>query len=97
VDTVEDPNITIATLTVRNTGTMAATIDQAYIMDGTTVSQTGEVGATNTITVSNTADIEVKFTGHFTGNAPYQIRLVTSTGYVVEGVYYTPATIPDVV
>jgi flagellin-like protein len=79
-----------ATITVRNTGTMAATIDQAYIMTGTTVSEKGQITPDDpTIAASSVENISVTFTT-LEANEPYQIRLVTSTGYVVEGVYYTP-------
>jgi len=83
---------TTALITVRNTGTMAATIDEVYIMTGTTVSQTGEITTADpTIAASSVENIAVTFTT-LEANEPYQIRLVTSTGYVVEGVYYTPVS-----
>jgi flagellin-like protein len=86
-----------ATITVRNTGTMAATIDQAYIMTGTTVSQTGILSTSTserTIAASDVQNIGVIFDS-LTPNTAYQIRLITTTGYVVEGVYYTPTTLTD--
>jgi flagellin-like protein len=94
IDVVEFTDTQTVEITVRNTGTMAATIEKAYLMTGTAVTQTGTVSGTLTVSPSGVSTITAEFdASSFADNKPYQIRLVTTNGYVVEGVYYTQSSV----
>jgi len=105
-----------AVILVRNTGSIAATIEVAYVYqgdqligDGISVNKVLSPGATNGIGIT-TADhtnllksggavlppedtlIPAAFTTPLTENTAYTIRLITSTGFIVEGTYYTPGS-----
>ena len=105
-------------LSIRNTGSIAATIDTAYIFEGdnlistvdfTTVLSAGEAknlgitdagfgGSVWTDLKSGGASLPDPGTPvagsafNLVENTPYKIRLITSTGFVIEGTYYSPGS-----
>ena len=79
------------TATVRNTGSVAATIEEMFVYKGDAfINSNAPVGGT-TIQAASTGDITVTDNPDiYTVNTPYRIRIVTSTGFVAEGTYYSP-------
>jgi len=95
IDVVKFINATDIEVNVRNTGTMPATLQKAYTMSGTAVSVTA-TDVDGTVIEPNTVEtISITFPAStFETTNSYQIRIITTTGYVVEGVYYAPANFP---
>ena len=112
-------------ITIRNTGSIAVTIQTIYVFQGdkfivstdtsagnvisagsvTSIGLTDQVAWTTvsltaggtevpepTTTVTVTDISNGAFTGPLAANAPYLIRIVTSTGFVAEGTYYSPGS-----
>jgi len=91
IDIVQwDNGVHTVTATVRNTGSVAATIESIYVYKGDAF--IGSDAPSTTIPPGSTADIQLVNGALYTPNTAYRIRLTTSTGFVAEGAYYSPAT-----
>ncbi len=82
------------TATIRNTGSVVTTINEAYVYNSTDVSITLESSITATqIGIGKTADITLTLdSAPLESGSAYRLQFWANTGYSVEGVFYSPAT-----
>ncbi|MCS7119785.1 MAG: archaellin/type IV pilin N-terminal domain-containing protein [Nitrososphaerota archaeon] len=93
IDSVQFENNTTVNVTVRNTGTVPAKIGSIYVYaaNGT------RVGAKNfdvEIQVGGTASFNVTINGNYTPAAGYWVRVVASTGYYAQEIFFAPSQQP---
>jgi flagellin-like protein len=124
-DLVERPAAEGLWISVRNTGSIASTIETMYLYEGDTLLTTSGITINNVISPNSAEGIGIVDTGASGGdsyfanllsagkrlpnadfavsgdisasgtldlNSPYTIRLVTTTGFIVEGTYFTPGS-----
>ena len=91
IDLVNFDSTTTADIEFRNTGSIAATIDVVYTFKGDALKDTDTADLVISAGTTDTYTITAHTT--FAENSAYRIRAITSTGFVIEGTYYTPSSL----
>ncbi len=78
--------------TVRNTGSTAATIETIYIYQGEVYVAEHTFTSSNILDPGDTGPFELT-TPALSANTPYRVRVITSTGFMAEGTYFTPGSL----
>ena len=93
IDLVHFTDTTHATITFRNTGSVAATIDEIYSFDGDAIQKTIDFTGGPVIISSQTEVFTINLDGDvFAINMPYRIRAITTTGFIIEGTFFAPGS-----